>query len=126
MRARAQQGMLIAVGLVVMLGGSSVALAACAICEKAGDPNATYLQKSGTTLVRGAANTLLGWTELIRQPVDEAKAGGNVLVGIGKGVGQGVKRTLAGVGEVVTFWTPKINNEYIHFASDCPICMTKQ
>ena len=117
-------------GITVLLGWSGQVRAAegatCPICAKVGNASASYQAKAGCTLVRGTANTLLGWTELIRQPVDEAKAGGNVLVGIGKGIGQGVTRTLAGVGEVLTFWTPKIHNSYIHFANDCPVCMKKK
>ena len=99
----------------------------CPICAKAGTDSASYSAKAGTTLVRGASNTLLGWTELIRQPVEETKAGGNVLVGIGKGIGQGVMRTVQGVGEILTFWTPKVQNHYVKFSKDCPVCMgTKQ
>jgi len=75
------------------------------------------------TLGRGAVNALLGWTELIHQPAQEAKAGRNVLAGIGKGVGEGVVRTLAGVGEVLTFWTPRVQDRYLRFAEDCPVCM---
>ena len=119
----------VTVGCAMLLALPTAAMAedqkpkVCPIC---GRTNAGYSSKAGTTLVRGAANTLLGWTELIRQPAQEAKAGGNVLVGIGKGIGHGVMRTLAGVGEVFTFWTPKVNNKYIHFADDCPVCMKKK
>lgn len=95
----------------------------CQVCSHAGRDEASYGAKAGTTLTRGAANTLFGWTELIRQPADEVKSGGNVFGGIAKGVGESVKRTLGGVGEILTFWTPKVNNHYIAFASDCPICM---
>ena len=100
--------------------------ATCPICGRATDEAANYPSKAGHTLVRGAANTLLGWTELIRQPAQEVKDGGNVLTGIGKGIGQGVKRTLGGVGEILTFWTPKVQHHYVHFANDCPICMGRK
>lgn len=96
--------------------------ATCPICGRAGNP-ATYADKAGTTLVRGASNTLFGWTELLRQPVQEAKAGGNVFVGIGKGLGESVMRTFAGAGEILTFWTPKTKDGYVQFSTDCPICM---
>jgi len=92
----------------------------CPICSKTTD-GTDYSAKAGCTLVRGASNTLLGWTELLRQPAQEAKDGGNVFVGIGKGVGQGVVRTLAGVGEMLTFWMPKPPQ----IANDCPLCMGK-
>lgn len=98
----------------------------CPICQRAQDEHATYPSKAGYTLVRGATNTLFGWTEVIRQPADEVKAGGNVFAGIAHGVGRGIGRTLAGAGEVLTFWTPKVQNSYVHFADDCPICMGKR
>jgi putative exosortase-associated protein (TIGR04073 family) len=98
----------------------------CQICKHASDQQAGYAETAGLTLARGAANTALGWTELIRQPADEVKRGGNVVVGIGKGVGQGVVRTLSGIGEVLTFWTPKVHDRYVRFATDCPICMGRR
>lgn len=119
----------IAVGLVVAWGAPGIASAAggkmCPVCEKANDDQASYGQKAGSTLVRGASNTLLGWTELIRQPANEVKGGGNVFTGLAKGVGEGVKRTLGGAAEVLTFWTPKTKNGYLRFAHDCPICEGK-
>ena len=119
-----------AVGLTVVLGRAGQAAAAttgtqCPICSKAAAADARYGTKAGHALARGAANTVLGWTELIREPAQEVKDGGNVFVGVAKGVGQGVKRTLAGVGDVLTFWTPKVHNNYIHFSDDCPLCMGK-
>ena len=131
MRGRARLAVAL-VGFAILLGSTSPARAEedkhiCPICAKAGNDTASYSAKAGTTLVRGSANTLLGWTELIRQPVEETKAGGNVLVGIGKGVGQGVVRTVEGIGELLTFWTPKVHDHYVHFSKDCPVCMgTKQ
>lgn len=114
-------------GAVVALGFSTAVMAdeqkLCQVCSRAGHDEATYGAKAGTTLTRGAANTLFGWTELIRQPAAEVKSGGNVFSGIAKGVGQSLKRTLGGVGEVLTFWTPKVNNHYLAFADDCPVCM---
>lgn len=97
----------------------------CPICKRANDGSADYGTKAGHTLARGAANTLLGWTEAIQQPAEEAKHGGNVFVGILNGLGRGVQRTAAGVGEVLTFWTPKVGNDYIRTATDCPLCMGK-
>ncbi len=97
----------------------------CPICLKANDPKSSYQEKGGNTLLRGALNASLGWTEIIRQPAQEAKEGGNLLVGLAKGVGQGLTRTLTGLGEIFTFWTPKLNDQYIHFAQDCPLDTTK-
>ena len=120
-----------AVGLAALMGAAGPVLAAeqgriCPVCSRASAEMASYPSKAGNTLVRGAANTLLGWTELIRQPADEAKGGGNVAVGLGKGIGRTVTRTLAGVGEILTFWTPKMQGSYLHFANDCPLCVGKQ
>ncbi|MBI2104858.1 MAG: exosortase system-associated protein, TIGR04073 family [Candidatus Omnitrophica bacterium] len=119
-------------GLAAWLLGPGAALAdevprtTCPICAHANEASPTYPAKAASTLGRGVANAFFGWTELIRQPAQEAKAGGNVLVGIGKGVEQGVRRTLAGVGEALTFWTPKVQDRYLRFSTDCPICMGQQ
>lgn len=131
MNRRAWRGAAAALGIAAVLGISTPVKAEettttqCPICSKASDQSATYSAKAGTTLVRGAANTALGWTELISQPVHEVKSGGNVFVGIGKGVGHTVTRTLSGLGEVLTFWTPKVKDRYIEFATDCPVCMKR-
>ena len=97
----------------------------CPICRRATHEDASYSEKAGHTLARGAANTLLGWTDLIRQPAQEARRGGNVFVGLAAGAGQSVTRTLSGVGDLLTFWTPKIQGRYVHFARDCPVCAGK-
>lgn len=120
----------LAIGLLVIMGGADLVRAeeggaVCPICSSAGSDTAGYGSHAVHTLGRGATNTLLGWTEIIRQPSQTAKAGGNVAVGIGRGVSESVKRTLAGVGEVLTFWAPKTKDGYVTFAQDCPICMGK-
>lgn len=97
--------------------------AVCPICGRTNQQSLPYAEKAGSTLIRGATNTLFGWTELIRQPTNEAKNNGNILVGLANGAGRTVGRTLAGLGEILTFWTPKVNNEYVRFATDCPLCM---
>ena len=103
----------------------------CPVCKRVIDeatPSSEvtpYSAKAGSTLARGATNTLLGWTDLIREPAAEAKQGGNVLVGLGKGVGGTVKRTLGGIADVLTFWTPKTHQGYLHFTEDCPVCAGK-
>ena len=131
MRGRALQLGGVVLGIAILFGFSGSAMAApqkaamCPVCAKV-DDSASYPAKAGYTLVRGAANTLLGWTELIRQPVNEVQGGGNVFTGVAKGVGEGVKRTLGGVGEILTFWTPKMKGSYIQFSSNCPICMGKK
>ena len=96
----------------------------CPICHSANKPDAPYAEKAGSTLARGATNTLFGWTELLLQPAAEVNEGGNVLAGVGKGIGNGVKRTALGVGELLTFWAPKGRGGYQPITKDCPICMT--
>ena len=119
----------IAVGIVAVMGFGAPVCAAeeqtppCPICSKTVDDEANYPVKAGSTLVRGTANALLGWTELIRQPANEVKSGGNVFTGLAHGVGNSVKRTAAGIAEVLTFWTPKVKGHYLHVAKNCPICM---
>ena len=113
---------LAAIGILTGLAGTAAAAEGkvCSIC--AVEPT-NYPEKATKTLLRGGVNTLLGWTELFRQPVQETKAGGNVVTGIAHGVGHTVTRTLSGVGDVLTFWTPKVKGEYMKFSKDCPVCM---
>ncbi len=105
---------------------SSPAPTTCPICHQANNPQAPYAQKAGSTLVRGAINTAFGWTELLVQPTDEVNRGGNVLTGIGKGLGFAVKRTALGFGELLTFWTPKGKEGHVILTRDCPICFSSQ
>ena len=94
----------------------------CPICGRIADPD--YGTKASHTLVRGAVNALLGWTEMIRQPAQEAKEGHSVFTGLNKGINRSFTRTMSGLGELVTFWAPKDRaGRYPHFAEDCPLCM---
>ena len=99
--------------------------AVCPLCGRIRDPKTDYSTKAGTTLLRGATNTLFGWTEIIRQPAQEAKAGGDVATGLYHGITQGIARTVGGAGEMLTFWMPKVQDKYLHFNKDCPLCMGK-
>ena len=92
----------------------------CGICE--GTKSDSWGVKTSTTLVRGVANTGGCWMELVNQPVKETKAGGNVLVGVGKGFGHTFIRLCKGVGEIVTSPLPKAKDGS-QIASDCPVCM---
>ncbi len=105
---------------------SSTPAIICPICGHANNPQADYSSKAASTLARGATNALFGWTELIRQPAQEARAGGSVFTGIVQGARRGMQRTVAGAGEMLTFWTPRVNKHYVHFSTDCPICMGRQ
>ncbi|HEX9564010.1 MAG TPA: hypothetical protein VF981_08565 [Gemmatimonadaceae bacterium] len=93
----------------------------CPICLAANDHDASYTQNAGSTLVRGVLNFGFGWTELLMQPATEAKGGGNVFTGLGSGLNRGLWRTVNGLGEIATFWMPKVQGEYIHFSKDCPL-----
>jgi len=96
----------------------------CPICHYATD-KASYGQKAGSTMIRGATNLMFGWTELLLKPREEIQEGGNVVTGIGKGMSLAVGRTANGLGELLTFWTPKGRQGYLRFSKDCPICMGK-
>ena len=122
--------------LVGMLCGAMIAFGAppsaraeegqrCPVCAKANQEQADYPTKAGHTLARGATNALLGWTDLIREPSQEVRRGGNVFRGLALGVGRSIRRTVGGVGEVLTFWTPKVDGRYLRFTKDCPICAGK-
>jgi hypothetical protein len=63
----------------------------------------TYGAQAGAKLKYGLTNTLLGWTSLIRTPVQAAQDGENVLVGIVRGVYNGVGQTVLGAAHAVTF-----------------------
>ena len=95
----------------------------CPICHRANDQASYYPARAGTTLARGAMNTAFGWTELLIQPSQEVKTGGNLIAGIGNGVGQAAKRTFLGIGEIFTCWLPKGQRGYLSLNTDCPICM---
>ena len=118
----------IGVGLGFLIGAIPPAQAEnqnviCPICHRANNQQAPYAEKAGMTLARGVVNTAFGWTELLVQPTAEVNAGGNVVFGIGKGVGYAVKRTALGLGELLTFWTPKNKDgSYLTLTTDCPIC----
>lgn len=124
--------LVIGVGIALILGTTAPANAAepqevvCPICRFANDQQASYGQKMSSTLVRGASNVAFGWTELLLQPASEVKAGGHLVVGIGKGVGFALSRTAVGAGELLTFWMPKGKQGYVTFSKDCPVCMGKR
>lgn len=63
----------------------------------------SYSEQAVAKLKYGVKNTLLGWTSLFRTPAAEVEAGENIIVGIGKGVWNGVGQTVGGVVHLVTF-----------------------
>ena len=74
----------------------------CRVCEAAEAQN--FAKSAPGKIGRGLVNILFGWTNLIAQPVHAGKSGGNVLSGIGKGLGYTVVRTVQGVVELGLFW----------------------
>ncbi|MBI3087512.1 MAG: hypothetical protein HYY91_01285 [Candidatus Omnitrophica bacterium] len=95
----------------------------CPICRTANDQDAPYPRKTGMRFVRGAVNTAFGWTELLSQPAEEVKSGGNVFEGVTKGFGRSLQRTGIGIGELFTCWIPKQQQGPPKPSDDCPICM---
>ncbi len=77
----------------------------CGVCEAAEAQN--FGKSAPGKIGRGLVNILLGWTNLIAQPIHAGKSGGNVLTGIGKGLGYTVMRTVQGVVEFALFWLPQ-------------------
>jgi putative exosortase-associated protein (TIGR04073 family) len=131
MRQQRWSGHALALGAVLMLGAAPLGWAEdlpihCPVCARANSETASYPSKAGSTLVRGATNTLFGWTEILRQPARQAKGGGNLFTGVLAGLGQGAQRTLVGAGELLTFWTPKVQDRYLRLSHDCPLCMGKR
>ena len=62
-----------------------------------------YGQRAMGKLGFGAKNLLLGWTSLFTEPHQAVSAGDNLLVGIGKGLKNGLENELGGVVHLVTF-----------------------
>ncbi len=77
----------------------------CGVCEAAEAQN--FGKSAPGKIGRGLVNVCLGWTNLFAQPIHAGKSGGNVLTGIGKGLGYTVVRTVQGVVEVALFWLPQ-------------------
>lgn len=76
----------------------------CGVCEAAEAQN--FGKSAPGKIGRGLVNAGLGWTNLFAQPIHAGKSGGNVLTGIGKGLGYTVIRTVQGVVELGLFWLP--------------------
>lgn len=92
----------------------------CAICE--GTKSDNHLTKTGCQLVRGVTNAGGCWLELANQPRKEMAGGGNVLVGVGKGIGHTCLRLVKGCAEIVTAPMPHAKDGS-QIATDCPVCM---
>ena len=89
---------------IALLSGPMIASAASSWAS-----GATYSDKAVGKLAFGLRNVLAGWTELFRDPIEAGKSGGNVLVGIGRGVWDAVGQTVGGAAHAVTFFIPQID-----------------
>lgn len=93
----------------------------CPVCTPAESLN--YTSKLLGSFTRGVLNTVLGWTELLAQPVRAAVENEPVVNGIGKGVKETVMRTAGGISELITCWKPpdpsgRVNQDKIR---SCPL-----
>ncbi len=97
------------IGLAFVVG---IALMGAPMMASAASPWAdeiTYKDKMCAKLRYGAKNALLGWTSLVRTPMQSSEAGENVLVGIVQGVWNAVGQTVGGAAHAVTFPLPQID-----------------
>jgi len=92
----------------------------CPVCSQTASDN--HLMKTGSQLTRGVANCGGCWLELVNQPMKEVRGGGNVLVGVGKGIGHTCLRLVKGAAEIVTAPLP-VAKDGSQIATDCPVCM---
>lgn len=100
---------------------SSLSYAECGPCA---DLKSTDTTKAcGARLCNGACNAVFGWTEIFFRPGKVACEGGNLVVGFFRGLGYALKRTVVGVVEVATFWTP---GDSIVTVDGCPLCAYKK
>ncbi len=90
------------------------------LCDAASSDD--YLTKASGQFLRGASNIGFCWLEMIHQPAIEArKEGGNLFVGIAKGVGHTALRVAKGLGDIATFVAPHQDEDgsFPHVARDC-------
>ena len=99
---------------------SGVSSSSCAICSKTTSGN--WGVRTTSKLGRGVANAGGCWTEMIRQPRNEHRAGGNWAVGMGKGLGHTCLRLVKGGAEILTSPLPNAKDGS-QIATDCPMCM---
>lgn len=117
---RIGQAFIVAIAVAGLCIGA--AFAECMVCDNAASDS--YPAKTGGQLARGVANTGLCWMELANQPMKEMKGGGNILIGMGKGVGHTCIRLVQGVGEIVTCPTPRAKDgKFTQIAHNCPMDM---
>ena len=87
----------------------------------------TYSEKMMGKLGFGLKNTLLGFTEIIKQPIVDYKGAehnklGNGVLGLGKGLVNGVVYTVGGVLHLVTFPLTMVDIPLPHDGVHCDKC----
>jgi len=92
------KGLWIGVILLAMVFVPSIVLAASPWTEEYG-----YVNRTNAKFGFGLKNTAFGWTEILTQPVDETREGGNAAVGFGRGIFNAVGQTVGGVLHLGTF-----------------------
>ena len=95
---------LLVVSLCTGLAFTDEAVRACGICEHAESGN--YAVSAPGKISRGIVNIGFGWTNLFMQPKKSVDHGENLLMGIGKGFGYTLLRTIEGVAEAGLFFLP--------------------
>lgn len=105
---------------VIIVFAASFAYAECKMCSNLRSNNVTKVW--GARLCSGLCNTALGWSEIFFRPGKVVAEGGNGVVGLMRGLGNAVGRTIGGAVEVVTFWVP---GDAVVLVEDCPICAYK-
>ena len=96
------------IGMVVF-GVALMAAPITAFAASEWASEATWGAQATGKLKYGLTNTLLGWTSIVREPVQASQAGENVVVGIGRGLWNAVGQTLGGAVDTVTFFVPQID-----------------
>ena len=106
------------VTLIILIFAASFAYAGtCNMCANL--KSSDQAKVCGARILSGLSNTALGWTEIFSKPGKEVAAGGNIVVGLFKGLGNAITRTVVGAVEVATFWTP---GDTVCGLPDCPLC----
>ena len=79
------------------------------LCDAASSDD--YLTKASGQFLRGASNIGFCWLEIIHQPIREVQGGGNLFLGLARGVGHSFLRVAQGVGDIATCASPHRDEE---------------
>ena len=97
------------IGIVVLVGAALLVAPMTASAASPWADEVTYKDQVCAKLKYGLKNALLGWTSLVRTPVEAHQSGDNVLVGLVEGVWNAVGQTVGGAAHAVTFPLPQID-----------------